>query len=338
MSQTDRLSLPFETGQIAVPDDGPILALRAQPCPAYDLFPRDRFVVVQTHFPTFEALDRAGFNTSVDAPPPCSLALVHLTRSRDENRGNIATAYSALEQGGTLVIDGAKTDGIESLLKAVKKLLPVGGAISKAHGKVFWLTKSETPAEFSLWIKALTPSQNAAGYWTKAGVFSEDKIDKGSLELVPFLADKLKGAGADLGAGWGFLAKEALATNPNITALDLIEADKGALECARLNVIDARAQFSWGDVTNLHAERYPKDALDFVISNPPFHQSRKADPALGQRFIETAAKLLKPNGVLYLVANRQLAYEATLEASFRHVERLSQTSQFKCFFARKPKL
>jgi len=333
MSQTDRLSLPFENGQITVPETGPILALRAQLCPAYSLLPKDRLICVQAHSPTHTALAQAGYQLGGATPNSVSLAITHLTRARDENRANIALAYQSLSTGGILVVDGEKTDGIESQLKAVKKLLPVDGTISKAHGKVFWLSKGNTPAEFASWIKALEPSQNTDGYWSKAGVFSADKIDKGSLELVPFLAGKLKGDGADLGAGWGYLAIQAIASNPAITSLNLIEADSHALECADLNLTDPRAAFTWGDATNFA----PTAPLDFIITNPPFHQTRKAEPALGQKFIESAARLLKPNGVLFMVANRQLAYEATLDASFRHVERLSQTSQFKCFFARKPK-
>lgn len=333
MSQTDRLSLPFENGQIDIPESGTILALRAQPCPAYNLLPKDRLTCDQAHLPTHTALDRTGCKFGSALPDSYTLAIVHLTRARDENRANIALAYQSLITGGTLVVDGAKTDGIESQLKALKKLLPIIGTISKAHGKVFWLTKTEMPPMFLQWLTALKPTKNTDGYWTKPGVFSADKIDKGSLELVPFLAGKLKGEGADLGAGWGYLSAQALATNPAISTLELIEADNHALECARLNLSDARTKFTWGDVTNpaQHA------TLDFVITNPPFHQTRKAEPALGQKFITSAANLLKPNGVLFMVANRQLAYETTLEDSFRHVERLSQTSQFKCFFARKPK-
>ncbi len=334
MAQTDRLSLPFENGAIEIPTDGSILVVNAQSCPAYDLLPKDRTTCLQDFFPTHAYLARSGFTFSQATGAGHALAIVHLSRSRDENRAHIARAYEALATNGILVIDGAKTDGIESQLKAVKKFLPVEGAISKAHGKVFWLVKSNQPDEFAVWSKALNPTQNDDGYWTQAGIFSESKIDKGSLELVPHLAGKLKGIGADLGAGWGYLAQQALTANPAITKLDLIEAHAGALQCAKLNVTDERATFTWTDATALPAN----NSLDFVITNPPFHQSRKADPALGQRFIDSAARLLKPTGKLYMVANRQLAYEATLDASFRTVERLSQSAQYKCFFARKPKL
>ena len=164
-------------------------------------------------------------------------------------------------------------------------------------------------------------------------MFSEDHIDKGSALLASHLEGKLSGHGADLGGGWGYLAKQVLAANPKITGLDLYEAEKTALDCAALNVSDTRAAFHWQDVTALTR----KNACDFIVMNPPFHQSRKADPALGQAFIRRAAQLLSQNGKLFMVANRQLAYETTLADCFRHVEEIEITPQFKCIFARKPK-
>ncbi|MCP5089264.1 MAG: class I SAM-dependent methyltransferase [Rhodobacteraceae bacterium] len=337
MPTTDRLSLPFETGQIEVPEAGTILCLNARVCPALKLMPRDRFVCDQSFFPEFDALDQAGYNFALDDPPFYTLSIVQLTRSRDENRGNLALAWNALSAGGKLLVDGDKTDGIESVLKAVKKLLPIEGCISKAHGKVFWATKAETPPEFSDWMKRVEPAQNTDGYWTKPGMFSADSIDKGSQELVPHIAGKLSGRGADLGAGWGYLSEQALLNNPAITALELFEADNKAIECLAKNLNDKRIQPLWMDVASITRLMPDLDPFDFIIMNPPFHQSRKAEPAIGQQFIQTAARLLKPSGKLYMVANRQLAYERTLGDCFNHWEQLSQTGQFKCILARKPK-
>ena len=53
--------------------------------------------------------------------------------------------------------------------------------------------------------------------------------------------------------------------------------------------------------------------------NPPFHTSRAADPALGQGFINPQlARNLTRNGNLWMVANRHLPYEVTLNETFRY--------------------
>ena len=230
-------------------------------------------------------------------------------------------------------MDGAKTDGVESILKAVKRLLPVDGTLSKAHGKVFWLTKSETPAALADWAAVKAAARNAEGYYTAAGMFSPDSSDAGSAMLAGRIAGQLRGKGADLGAGWGWLAHQALTSNDAITALDLYEAEHSALACAKRNVPDPRAGLHWADVITLSGQ----SDRDFVITNPPFHQSRKAEPELGRQFIKAAAGMLQPKGTFWLVANRQLAYEAALDASFHKWEQLDQSAGFKCIRATRPK-
>lgn len=333
MVKSSRLFLMFDTGQIAVPAAGNICLFRASPSCVRGIFPGERTFSSQSFKPAHDQLAEMGIQDFDQVAPPVSMAVMQLTRSRDENRALFAKAYSALAPGGTLVVDGAKTDGIESLLKAVRKLLPVDETVSKAHGKVFWLTKTDSPAVLSDWAKALEPRKNQDGYWSAAGMFSAEHIDKASALLAPLLAGKLSGQGADLGAGWGYLSDQALKTNEKIASLDLIEAEATALDCAKRNVTDPRAGFMWQDVTAMPT----KNHYDFVVLNPPFHLSRKPDPALGQRFIEAAARILTPKGKLYLVANKQLAYESSLDACFHHSEQIEITPQFKCIFARKPK-
>ena len=57
-----------------------------------------------------------------------------------------------------------------------------------------------------------------------------------------------------------------------------------------------------------------------MIMNPPFHQGRAAEPDLGAAFIAAAARILKPHGRLMMVANRQLPYEAALDAGLPALE------------------
>ncbi len=333
MMRNERLSLPFDQGLIEAVGDAPVVAMRANPATVYELF--DTLVCVQGFKPVYDTLKQQGLPVVSELPQgqTASMVIVELTRSKAETLANIATGYDILEPGGTLVVDGMKTDGIESILKAVKKLLPVEGTLSKAHGKVFWLTKTDTPPEFADWAKALTPARNAEGYFTAAGMFSPDAADAGSALLAGKIGDRLKGKGADLGAGWGWLARQALDSNAAITSLALYEAENTALACARQNITDPRAEFHWADVCTLTG---PSDH-DFVVMNPPFHQSRKAEPELGRQFIHTAARLLHAKGTLWMVANRQLAYEAALTAHFHTWEYLEQSPGFKCVRATKPK-
>ena len=138
----------------------------------------------------------------------------------------------------------------------------------------------------------------------------------------------MKGAGADLGCGYGALATVVL-RSPAVTALRLIDLDRRAVEAARRNVEDVRATFDWTDVRTVEAS----GDLDFVVMNPPFHDGGAEDRALGQGFIRQAAAMLKRGGTLWMVANRHLPYEAELKAAFKRVTPLEEGGGYKLFEA-----
>ena len=136
---------------------------------------------------------------------------------------------------------------------------------------------------------------------------------------------------ADLGAGWGYLSA-AILQRTDVVSVDLVEADRTALNCAERNITDARARFHWADATVWESSR----KLDAVVMNPPFHSGRTADPDLGKAFIAAAARLLAPSGSLWLVANRHLPYEATLTEGFGAVQEVAGSSRFKVLQASRP--
>ena len=145
-----------------------------------------------------------------------------------------------------------------------------------------------------------------------AGIFSSDHIDPGSQLLASHLPAGLHGIVADLGAGWGFLSEAILRRCPGVQRLDLFEADARALAHARRNLAahDRETTFHWHDVTTGLPGAY-----DAIVMNPPFHTGQATDVDLGRAFLKTAAAALKRGGKLWLVANRQLPYEAVLETS-----------------------
>jgi len=319
-----RFLLPFEQGLVDMPSSQ-VLVMRLVDSFGLHIFPAGT-VLEQGFKPIHKTLSQSGFTVEPWAEGKFNLALVHLTRSKVENLGNIARAARMTK--GLVMVNGAKTDGIESVLKHLKKVVTVGGVISKSHGKVFWFMGGALPD----WEDAAAIHKNRDGFLTAAGMFSSEKIDQGSALLLPHLQG-LRGLGADLGAGWGWLSKQVLGM-ADVTTLELYEADFQALKAAKQNAADPRAVFHWADVTTLAK---PEKPFDFIISNPPFHQSRKADPEIGKAFIKTAAALLKPGGRFFIVANRQLPYEATLEQYFKHWKMLEQTGQFKVFETTRPR-
>lgn len=323
-----RLSLALNEGGLLLPDDGAIAVFHPRGDADLTALPADRVVVIQPVRPDHDAFEAHGYNCAPDTggiAGPVAAALIYLPRAKAQARALIAAA--AALTNGYLIIDGQKTDGIDSLLREVKKRAPVSGAIAKAHGKLFWFEANA--ADLSDWAAA--PAKVADAYTTVPGVFSADGIDPASAMLADHLPEKLGKCVADLGAGWGYLSARLL-ERENIRTVHLIEADSTALNCARTNITDARAQFHWADATTWQSP----DRLDTVVINPPFHTERRANPALGRAFVVAAARLLAPPGQLWMVANRHLAYEATLAEAFSDVQEIAGDNRFKILRAVRP--
>jgi 16S rRNA (guanine1207-N2)-methyltransferase len=316
--------MALDTGALVLPDAGMIAVYGPQTGDDLSALPQDRVEVITGFRPDYDAFKAQGYAVRFAGGGAYAAGVVCLPRARAEARGVVAQAAAEVVQGGVIAVDGQKTDGIDTMLRDVRGLMPVSEALSKAHGKLFTLTASDALVGWTA-----TPQQ-FDGYQTFPGVFSADGPDAGSVLLAAALP-ALKGRVADLGAGWGYLSR-AILTSDAVKSVDLVEADFIALTCAEANVVDARARFHWADVTLFR----PDTLMDAVVMNPPFHVGRTADPALGMAFIRCAKKMLTPGGSLYMVANRMLPYDKLLPTLFREVIDLGGTSAFRLTQARAP--
>lgn len=295
---------------------------------AVDLAPLDpeRTTIKQILYPDYQMLQNRGYRTEPDVEGRFGTAIVCLPRSKSAARAEIAAAARLLEQGGKLWIDGQKTDGVDALLKEMRSLIAIDEVHSKAHGKIFCITPSDgdwLPPEWTAQPATVVP-----GFVTRPGVFSADGIDPGSALLAQSLPERLPTRLVDLGAGWGWLAAQALA-HPGVEVIHLVEASHPALESARDNINDPRAEFHWADARDFRLS----EPVNGVIMNPPFHESRSADPKLGAAFIAAAAGLLTGAGRLWMVANRHLPYESVLREHFSQVAEIAGDNRYKIFEA-----
>jgi len=319
--------LALSSGDLVLPDAGSLSVLLPTPENDLQALPQSRVQVVQGFRPHFDHFQNAGFECVTDSDAPCAAAIVCLPRAKAQARAMVHTACARSD--GLVIVDGAKTDGIDSIYKDVRKRVAIGGQLTKAHGRIFWFDAGDD--DFSDW--QAPQEQFADGYQTAPGVFSADAIDPASRLLATALPDRLGRRVVDLGAGWGYLSAMILKHDAKIETLDLVEADHMALACARHNVTDPRARFHWADALNWTAS----GSVDAVVMNPPFHTGRTADPSLGRGFIATAARILTSSGVLWMVANRHLPYEVTMGEQFSDVQEVAGDTRFKVLRAARPK-
>ncbi|MEQ9695277.1 class I SAM-dependent methyltransferase [Shimia sp. SDUM112013] len=322
MSQS-RLSLAVHENGLNIPETARMAVFA--PRVGFDLsaLPRAACHIIQPLKPDYDAFAAAGFDCAVHEDGRYDFALVCLPRAKAQARDLIARAVTCAD---TVIVDGQKTDGVDSLLKDCRKRAGLTGSLAKSHGKLFWFSGGD----FADW-RAPDQQEVAGGFLTAAGVFSADGIDPASALLAQHLPQKLGRTVADLGAGWGYLSAQIL-QHPEVETLYLVEADHVALDCARANLDDPRAAFHWADATTWHA----RARMDTVVMNPPFHTGRSADPALGAAFIKAAARMMAPAGQLWMVANRHLPYEPILASHFTKTEEIAGDTRFKVLWAARP--
>ena len=332
-SALETLFLPFSHGNLSWPVAGSLF-LRARDGEPLRREPRPGLECEQTFKPDADALRNGGFTlTDQDARSEKIYALVLLLppRQRDEARASMARAVAAVAPGGRVVASVSNNEGARSSEADLALLAGPVETLVKNKCRVFWTAPLHGAADAQLqshWLEfdAVRPIEDGR-FVSRPGVFAWDRVDPASALLAKHLPSDLRGRAADLGVGFGYLSAELLARCEGITALDVYEAEKRALDLARINLEAARVptNYLWHDVTAGLPQTY-----DVIVTNPPFHTSNRADrPDIGRRFITVAAEALAPGGRLLLVANRHLPYEAVLSQAFGKVRTLAQEHGFK---------
>lgn len=330
------LLLPFDDGVLPWPAQGSVAFLRARDGWPLRQYPLHGLSCEQGFKPLADGLAAAGLEVQpeLDEATRASLVLVLPPRQRDEAQALLARAVAMAAPGARVVAAVANDEGAKSRERDLRHLAGLDGTLAKFHSRAFWtppLHAAHDAALLQRWRQADAPRPILDGrYRSRPGVFAWDRIDPASALLAAQLPGDLSGRGADLGAGWGYLADEVLARAPQVSALDLYEAEARALALARTNLARHAGRtalgFHWHDV----AAGLPREDYDFIVSNPPFHAHDRGDrPELGQRFIEVAARALRRGGRLLLVANRHLPYEATLAQAFAARRVLAEGGGFK---------
>lgn len=330
------LFVPFESSELQLPANGRALFLRARAGVRLREMAQPGWLCEQSFMPFADELSRNGLRVGEPADDEVfPLVLVLPPRQRDEARALFARALRHTAPGGIVLAAMPNNEGAKSGEADLAKLVGAVQHLSKHKCRVFWGAPNAADIDQTLladWLALDAPRTIVDGYVSRPGLFAWDRIDRASALLAAHLPGDLHGRVADLGAGYGYLASEVIARCPNVSAIDLYEAEARALEPARVNLARAKRECGrelgvaayWHDVTHGLPQRY-----DAIVSNPPFHQGRADLPELGQAFIISAAEALQPAGRLFIVANRHLPYEAILTSRFREVRSVVVQEGFK---------
>lgn len=183
-----------------------------------------------------------------------------------------------------------------------------------AHGRVVWgLGARIAPPEAAASAAAAAPARNAAGFLDRAGDARLEAPTR-SLRLPPPWPDGFP-AGSRT---WRVLPAQALAGCNPARAIELYEAEGRALDAARVNV-PTPAGFTGG-----RPRPAPEGLADVVISNPPFHQGRAAEPELGAA--SSPPRIAKPRGRSWW----RTPFHAALDAAFASLGKIAEDGRSRC--------
>jgi 23S rRNA (guanine1835-N2)-methyltransferase len=166
-----------------------------------------------------------------------------------------------------------------------------------------------------------------------SNLFSRDKLDIGTrffLEHIP--RGDFKSI-LDLGCANGIIGIKAKMINP---AAKIFFSDDSAMAVASAkanytNYFKDDASFIWANCF----EGQPKDCLDLVLCNPPFHQGNTIGDHISGQMFRDAYDALKGGGTLRVIGNSHLAYQVKLKRLFGNSSIVSTNAKFVICEARK---
>lgn len=268
---------------------------------------------------------------------PVDLVAARLPKGHLPALQTIWDAWNVLRPGGRLYLAGANEEGIRPALRHAGELFGQAETLAYRKGhRVGVATKGGgtpvPPAFQEEWLDHERYAQievavGGKGYavCSRPGVFSWDHLDRGTAALLAAMAVAPGETVLDLGCGYGIVGLVAAETAERVY---LVDADVEAVEAARRTVA-LHGRRNCAVLVSDGVAAVEEVAFDVVATNPPFHQGKATTYDVARQFIGDAARVLRPGGRFYLVANRFLRYEEALWAAFGGVEMIYADARFK---------
>ena len=276
------------------------------------------------------AADRVNFvPASATAEGPFDWVLIRVPKTLALLEEQLIRLHGQLAPGAR-VIAGAM---IKHLPRAAGDLLeqyigPVQASLAVKKARLLTATPEARPAPVSPYPTRYQLDQPAIELLNHANVFCREGLDIGTRAFLPHLPKSLLPQRvADLGCGNGVLAIAFALANPQ-AELTLVDESYMAVQSAEANWCAALgerpATFRAAD----GLADQPRDSLDLVLCNPPFHQQQVVGDFLAWRMFQQARAALVTGGELWIVGNRHLGYHAKLARLFRGVQQVAANPKF----------
>ncbi|RTE86240.1 MULTISPECIES: methyltransferase [Gammaproteobacteria] len=287
------------------------------------------------------AIFQSRSNSYIGAQPPNveeqESILVFLPKEKKLCNYIFEALQSVSQHGTQLYIVGSKDSGAKSW---AKKQVGNWSAFQKTqsgnHCQVLCAEylanepRKDSWIEKNLSVTDVTLGKTQLSLSFLPGVFSQDKLDLGTKLLLEKLPSSISGDVLDFGCGSGVISQFLLSTQSerqgSINSMHLCDLNAFAIEASKhtLKRFNASCSFYLDDGIPANL---PK--VDWIISNPPFHQGKSTNYEIATQFILKAKSHLKANGKVLLVFNQFLPWERLLAEQFKRISVIAQNKSFK---------
>lgn len=292
------------------------------------------------HYAEHQHFQRKGLNTrfAIDYPHLANYNQIIIFNPKAKARLQYLLAYIQhhMTQNISVYLVGEKKAGIEG---SAKLLSNYGKAIKLDNARhcqlwqtVFSPLTEPRPFVIENWLQqySLSCQDKTLTIYALSGVFSQQQLDVGTEQLLPYLSQVKSGKIADFGCGAGVIACYLATLQPNsqiigydVDAFALVSTEITA-QANQLYNIQVQGVSGIADIDN---------GFDAIVSNPPFHQGVETDYAVSEQLCLQAKSHLNHQGELWIVANQFLNYQQWLKSQFNHCEMKTQQQGFKVLYA-----
>ena len=164
-------------------------------------------------------------------------------------------------------------------------------------------------------------------FFTSPGVFSKNKVDKGTSLLINGCIIKKKWKILDLGCGYGAVGI-AIANFFSDSHVAMVDINRRAVKLAKMNIESNKVENAKVFFSDVYSKL--KEKFDTIIVNPP----QRAGKELCFKIIEESKNYLNKGGLLQLVARHNKGgktLEKKMEEVFGNVKDIAKKGGYRVY-------
>ncbi|MEL7369720.1 MAG: methyltransferase [Myxococcota bacterium] len=266
-------------------------------------------------------------------------AIVFLPKGRQAQNMTFAQVHDLLSKNTSVFIVGANHAGMKSAVTHIRHYIGDVRTLDTARRCTLVEAKvaSDRPGfDEADWQQQWTTRAfgQTVDIVTYPGTFSAGALDAGTAELLTALeGEKVGPRILDLGCGSGVLGTLLAKAQPT-GWVQLVDVHAAAIASATATLKRNRI----ANAACVASDWYEAATGPFqtIVCNPPFHQGISTDVSMIGAVIAGAPSMLNTGGQLWLVANRHLPYIRDLQAAFRDVAIVRETTKFRVYRCASP--